>query len=215
MLRLLTLILALSLGACTTSVPEDTKFVIAGDSMMAWNGRDQNVAAHLQRLLGEPVGSVARSLAQVDGGVGFLSIPNQIAGYAPEWIIVNGGANDLSQNCRCSECGRVLDRLVTSDGATGAIPTLVARLRSRGSKIVWVDYYTSPRYVGTTCLSTYQELEARLSRMVSQMSGVTLVELGETFSPNDLSLFDRDRTHPSPKGSALIAQAVANILRQE
>ena len=94
MLRLLTLILALSLGACTTSVPEDTKFVIAGDSMMAWNGRDQNVAAHLQRLLGEPVGSVARSLAQVDGGVGFLSIPNQIAGYAPEWIIVILGVTE-------------------------------------------------------------------------------------------------------------------------
>ena len=215
MTRLLILVLILALPACTTPEDRSVRFIVAGDSMMAWNGRDQNVAAHLQRLLGEPVGSVARSLAQVDGGVGFLSIPNQIAGYAPEWIIVNGGANDLSQNCRCSECGRVLDRLVTSDGATGAIPTLVARLRSRGSKIVWVDYYTSPRYVGTTCLSTYQELEARLSRMVSQMSGVTLVELGETFSPNDLSLFDRDRTHPSPKGSALIAQAVANILRQE
>lgn len=213
MTRLLILVLILALPACTTPEDRSVRFIVAGDSMMAWNGNDQNVAAELQNMLREPVKNVSRSLAQLDGGFGYFNIPNQVEGYASRWIVLNGGANDLSRHCRCSACGPVLNRLVSPDGAMGAIPLLVEELRGQGSRVIWVDYYTAPRYAGTTCELTYKEFGLRVSRMADRLSGVIFIDLDETFRADDLSLFDQDRLHPSPKGSALIAEAVAELLK--
>lgn len=214
-MRILILPLILLLAACTAEVPRNARIIVAGDSVMAWNGSDQNVAAQLQRILDEAVGDVSLSLAQVDGGIGPLNIPEQIDGYAPEWVVLNGGANDLSRNCGCSDCASVLDRLVSPDGTSGAIPDLVAGLRAKGSKVAWVDYYTAPRYAGTTCEAPYDMLETRLLRMAARDTGVTLVDLDRTFRSDDLSLFASDRMHPSAKGSALIAQTVAPVLTDD
>lgn len=214
-MRILILPLLLLLAACTAEVPRNARIIVAGDSVMAWNGSDQNVAAQLQRILDEPVGDVSLSLAQVDGGIGPLNIPEQIDGYAPEWVVLNGGANDLSRNCGCSDCAPVLDRLVSPDGTSGAIPELVSSLRAKGSKVAWVDYYTAPRYAGTTCEAPYDMLETRLLRMAARDAGVTLVDLDRTFRSDDLSLFASDRMHPSAKGSALIAQTVAPVLTDD
>ena len=212
-MRKLFLPLLLLLAACVAEVPRNARIIVAGDSVMAWNGASRNVAAQLQRILGEPVGDVSLSLARVDGGIGPLNIPQQINAHAPEWVVLNGGANDLSQNCGCSDCAPVLDQLVSTDGRSGAIPDLVASLRAKGSKVVWVDYYTAPRYAGTTCEAPYQALEMRLSRMAARDAGVTLVDLDQSFRHDDLLLFANDRIHPSTKGSALIAHSIAQILK--
>ncbi len=94
-------------------------------------------------------------------------------------------------------------------------PRTVTRLRAKGSKVVWVDYYTAPRFAGTTCEAPYQELETRLSRMAARDQGVTLVDLDQSFRSDDLSLFASDRIHPSANGSALIAKSVAPVLQGE
>ena len=129
-----------------------------------------------------------------------------------EWIVVNGGANDLSGQCDCTDCGGVLDRLISDDGRQGAIPTLVGDLRRRGSQVIWADYYTSPRYAGTACEAPYRVLETRLARMAAADNGVTLVDMDDVFRSDDLTLFAPDRVHPSPKGSALIAGLAVPIL---
>ena len=205
----------LFLAACGRDAAEDARIVVAGDSVMAWNSMTGgSVADVLQDRLGEPVGDVSLSFAQVAGGFGALNIPTQLDGVQAEWVVLNGGANDLSRNCDCSDCGPVLDRLISDDGAQGAIPALVADLRGRGARVVWADYYTSPRYAGTSCEAPYQALEVRLSRMAGADAGVTLVDMDDVFSPDDLSLFAADRIHPSQKGSARIARLVAPVLER-
>ena len=204
------------LAACGRTASQDARVVVAGDSVMAWNSMTGgSVADVLQERLGEPVGGVSLSFAQVAGGVGGLNIPTQLDGVQAEWVVLNGGANDLSRNCDCSDCGPVLDRLISDDGTQGAIPALVADLRGRGAQVVWADYYTSPRYAGTACEAPYQALEERLSRMAGADDGVTLVDMDDVFSPDDLSLFAFDRTHPSQKGSARIASLVASVLERD
>ncbi|WP_257898245.1 SGNH/GDSL hydrolase family protein [Roseovarius mucosus] len=208
------IVVALSLlAACGRGIPETARIVVAGDSVMAWNrSAGASVADGLQARLGEPVGDVSLSLAQVAGGWSAWNIPTQLEGLRAEWVVLNGGANDLSTGCTCSSCGPVLDRLISDDGKQGAIPDLVANLRARGSQVIWADYYTAPRYAGTACEAPYQVLEERLGRIAHADAGVTLVDLDDVFLPDDLSLFATDRLHPSQKGSARIAGQIAPLL---
>ncbi|MCR8827474.1 SGNH/GDSL hydrolase family protein [Pseudosulfitobacter koreensis] len=208
------IILLLSLlTACGRGVPDDARIVVAGDSVMAWNrAAGASVADVLQERLGAPVGDVSLSLAQVAGGRGPLNIPAQLDGVRADWVVLNGGSNDLSGGCDCSDCGAVLDRLISQDGTQGAIPALVADLRARGSNVIWADYYTSPRYAGTTCEPPYRVLEERVARMAQADPGVTLVDMDDVFRPDDPSLFAADRLHPSRKGSARIAAQIAPLL---
>ncbi|KEJ95182.1 Lysophospholipase L1 [Pseudosulfitobacter pseudonitzschiae] len=201
------------LSACGRGVPQDARIVVAGDSVMAWNRTaGGSVADGLRAGLGAPVGDVSLPSARIIGGIGPLNIPAQLEGVRSEWVILNGGANDLSANCSCSDCGAVLDRLISENGTQGAIPALVADLRARGSKVIWADYYTAPRYAGTACEQPYQVLEDRLRRMAGSDAGVTLADMDDVFRADDLSLFASDRLHPSPKGSARIAGLIAPLL---
>ncbi len=214
----LRIILSLSLAllaACGRGVPEEARIVVAGDSVMAWNrSAGASVADQLQARLGEPVGDVSLPLARVMGGAGPLNIPTQLKGLRIESVVLNGGANDLSAQCDCANCGPVLNRLISEDGRRGAIPALVADLRRRGSRVIWADYYTSPRYARTPCAAPYRALEKRLGRMAAADAGVTLVDMDDVFDPDDPSLFATDDTHPSKKGSARIAALIAPVLRR-
>ncbi len=208
-----TLLALCLLAACGRTASDGARIVVAGDSVMAWNrGSGASVADVLQAELREPVGDVSLSFARVAGGRGGFNIPNQLDGVQAQWVVLNGGANDLRSNCDCSDCGPVLDQLISQDGMRGAIPALVADLRGRGSQVIWADYYTSPRFAGTSCEAPYRRLEDRLSRMAAADDGVTLVDMDDVFSPDDLSLFAFDRTHPSREGSARIARLVAPVL---
>jgi len=207
------LLLLVFVAACGRGVPDQARVVVAGDSVMAWNrAQGASVANVLEAQLGEPVGDVSLPLAQVTGGRGALNIPAQLSSVQAEWVVLNGGANDLSGNCDCTDCGGVLNRLISEDGSQGAIPALVSDLRRRGSKVIWADYYTSPRYAGTVCEPPYRVLEARLERMAAADAGVTLVDMDDVFRSDDLSLFAGDQVHPSPKGSARIGGLIAPVI---
>lgn len=211
-MRIVILLMLGLLAACGRSAPEAARIVVAGDSVMAWNRvAGASVADVLQARLRQPVGDVSMSFARVAGGSGSLNIPTQLMGLRPDWVVLNGGANDLS-TCGCSGCGGVLMRLISPDGQRGAIPALVADLRARGSRVVWADYYTSPRFAGSGCAASYRELELRLARMAAGDPGVVLVDMDDVFSARDLSLFAPDRLHPSRAGSARIAGLVAGAL---
>nr|WP_116084669.1 SGNH/GDSL hydrolase family protein [Tropicimonas sp. IMCC34011] len=203
----------LLLAACGRGVPDGARIVVAGDSVMAWNrDQDASVADKLSARLGEPVGDLSMPGARMLGGVGPFNIPFQLDGVTAEWIVLDGGANDLRGTCDCSDCGPVLDQLISEDGIKGAIPALVSDLRRRGSRVVWADYYTTPLYAGTACEAPYRVLEARVQRMADADAGVDLADMDDVFRSDDLSLFDDDRTHPSLRGSSLIADLVAPLL---
>ncbi|XDA98714.1 SGNH/GDSL hydrolase family protein [Sulfitobacter sp. LCG007] len=209
-----TVLILVLLAACGRGVPDDARIVVAGDSVMAWNRlAGASVADRLQDRLGERVGDVSMPGARIEDGRGAFSISSQLEDVRVEWVVLNGGANDLNAGCDCAECNGVLDRLISEDGTRGAIPALVSGLRLRGSRVIWADYYTSPLYAGTACEAPYRMLEARLRRMADSRDGVSLVDMDDVFRPDDPSLFASDRTHPSEIGSARIAALVAPLLQ--
>jgi acyl-CoA thioesterase-1 len=205
------------LSACGRGIPNDARIVVAGDSVMAWNRVEGASVAHvLRRELEVPVGDVSMPFARIVDGraAAGLDITAQVRGVeGVDWVLLNGGANDLYSDCGCSGCGPVLDRLIGSDGTGGAIPEMVGGLRASGARVVWAAYYTSPRYAGTACVAPFDELKARLGRMAAADDGVILADMGRVLPSNDLALFARDRVHPSEQGSDRMGRLLADVLR--
>ncbi|QFS83891.1 hypothetical protein FIU97_14170 [Roseivivax sp. THAF40] len=216
-MRLLIALLLLALvSACGRGVPNDAQIVVAGDSVMAWNrSQGGSVADGLSRRLSLPVGDVSLPFASVTGstGGGPLNISRQVRDLSPRWVVMNGGANDLRVGCSGAETNAILDQLVSVDGASGAIPRMVSGLRARGVRVLWADYYTSPNFAGTSCGQIYDLMGARVARMADRDTGIVFVDMGDVVPFSNLSLFARDRIHPSAAGSDRIAGLIAEALR--
>lgn len=211
-MRLMLLAVLALCTACGRGVPDDAPVVVAGDSVMAWNRAEgASVTDALAARLDVAVGDVSLPYAQLLSGRGALSIRNQVDGLTAPWIVLNGGANDIGVSCNGGLA--VVDRLISKDGARGAIPELVAGLRAGGSRVVWADYYTSPRFAGRPC-PAFDQLEQRLARMAAGDARVLFVDMDDVIASNDPSLFARDRTHPSPKASGLIGAQIARAMVQ-
>ena len=191
-----------------------------GDSMLAWNAAaGGSVADVLETTLGEPVIDRSVSGAQVlyalpiSGALG-LNIPQQYRNGAWDWVVLNGGGNDLWLGCGCSKCDRRMQRMISENGRSGAIPELVARIRKSGARVIYVGYLRSPGRGSPIdhCREDGARLEDRLSIMAQRDKGVTFVSLKDLVPDRDLSFHDIDRIHPSTKGSAAIAARVAAVI---
>lgn len=209
-------IAALFLLAACAALPEsgerDARVIVMGDSVMAWNrDGDASVADALEAQLGASVLDASVSgarmrLGGVGGAIGF-SIPNQYR--ARDWhaVVFNGGANDLLFECRCNRCDSVLERLIAED-----YPALLNRF---GDTPVYIVGYYGPagdrpgNY--DICNDELQELERRLTRLVAARPNVRLVRVRDAITGNP-ALYDADRVHPSPAGSARIAERIVAAL---
>ena len=150
----------------------------------------------------------------ISGSLG-LHISRQFVPGEWEWVILNGGGNDLWLGCGCQSCERKLSRMIAGDGMAGEIPALVTRLRQSGAKVVYVGYLRTPGRASPieSCADDGDEFEARLARMASRDSGVFFLPISDLVPHGDLSYHALDRIHPSTKGSAAIGALVAELIR--
>lgn len=191
-----------------------------GDSLMAWHGVTGRSIPHaISRELEEPV--VNRSIGgarilyalPVSGAIG-MKISKQYRPGNWDWIVLNGGGNDLWLGCGCGRCERKMNRMISPDGTTGAIPELVARLRATGAQIVYVGYLRSPG-VGSVidgCRDEGDELEQRISMLAQQTEGMHFLSLVDLVPHGDRSYHGLDMIHPSLKASKEIGRLIAEII---
>jgi acyl-CoA thioesterase I len=140
-----------------------------------------------------------------------LRLPAQYREGDWNWVVLNGGGNDLVFGCGCGKCAHMLDRLISKDGRHGAIPDLVARIRAGGAKVIYAGYLRNP---GTStpvkaCKPAGDELDRRLGLMSGFDSGVTFLSMADIVPYGDLTYHGIDRIHPSPKGSKAIGLRIA------
>lgn len=217
-LRALILMLTVGLASCTDVAPRGGgDILVLGDSVMAWNGsRDASIGDALGAALDRNVINKAVPGAQFDnrsgiaGAVGF-DIQRQVPPGRWNWVVLNGGANDLSADCSCGACGPVVDALIGPDAASGAIPAFVTRLRQEtGAQVLWMGYYEgSGRGAFAGCRDDLVAMEARIARFAARTPGVHFVDAEDVFDPRDPSHFAPDGIHPSAKASALIGAHLA------
>lgn len=223
-MRKIITVTALALIGCTESVPDDTvtRILAVGDSLMATNGLSrQAISDVVEAELNEPV--VDRSVLgarmlyalPISGSAG-LSIPKQYRESEWEWVIMNGGGNDLWLGCGCSACDGKMNKLISQDGRKGAIPGMMNRLRKSGAQVVYVGYLRSPG-VGSPiehCRDEGDELERRVEQLAKLDPGIHFVSLADLVPHGDRTFHSIDMIHPSTKASEAIGQRVAEVIRK-
>lgn len=186
-----------------------------GDSVLAWHkwtGRD------IPSVMGDVLGAQVENDAVAGSRFSNASPLGRAAGFdvraqfrAGDWdvILINGGANDFLNDCRCQACEPVLDGLIAPD-LTGEVPLFLTRLRRSGAQVIWMGYYASARSGQFTgCRPYLVEYDARIARLAAQTPGVTFVDSEDVTDPSDRSLFAFDGIHPSPAGARRIGTYLA------
>ncbi|MDC0739280.1 SGNH/GDSL hydrolase family protein [Cognatishimia sp. SS12] len=212
------------LASCVqeTASRNDPRILAMGDSMMAAHRiSGRAVSDVVARNLREPVhdnsvvGASMSYALPISGAMG-LNISKQYRGGQWDWVVLNGGGNDLWLGCGCNQCDHKMESLISSNGVSGKIPSLIARLRGTGAQVLWVGYLRSPG-VGSpieNCSDEGDELEARLARFAAGRHGVHFVSIADLVPYGDRSFHGIDMIHPSLKASAAIGARVSNYIRQ-
>lgn len=193
----------------------DGDVLAIGDSIIEWNFKDY---ASIPDFVAKSSGLAADNAAIAGSRVldtGEEGIPQQYVSKAWRWVVIDGGANDLGDaGCNCSDCGPTIDQIVSEDLDSGAMPTLLDRIEADGAKVVLLGYYSVPS--GTEfdeCGDEMEVLNTRYEALANARDEVYFYSMGEVVSPDDLSLFDVDRVHPSPAGSEAIGLAVGELIK--
>jgi lysophospholipase L1-like esterase len=199
----------------------DMRVLVIGDSFMTSNASAGYAVPHvIQRELHADVKSRALAGARyiyklpITGSLG-MNISRQFRPGNWDWVVINGGGNDLWLGCGCSRCERRLNRLIAPDGSKGEIPTLVARARQSGAKVLYVGYLRSPG-VGSPiehCRAEGDALEGRIAVMAKRDPHVTFVSLADLVPMGDRSFHAGDMIHPSAKGSVAAGARIADAIR--
>ena len=221
-MKRLALMIALILAGCVETPSPQARILVMGDSLLAVNGMSGGaVADALERETGTEVTDRSVPGARffhplpISGAAG-LSIPKQYVRGSWEWVVLNGGGNDVLWGCGCGPCGGTLERLISADGRRGEIARTVSQLRSSGAKVIFVGYLRSNGFDSPVekCSVTGDEMDRRLTLMAANDPGVMFLSMADLVPMGDQSYYGPDLIHPSPKGSAAIAARIAAAMRQ-
>lgn len=200
---------------------KDARILAIGDSMLAWHGvTGRAVPDVIEKQLGEPVQSRAFGGARIryqlplSGQLGF-SIPKQFKKGDWDWVVMNGGGNDLWLGCGCHACDRRINKMISNTGSNGDIPKLVSRIRNTGAKVLYIGYLRSPGVDAgiDDCRELGDELERRLALMADQNDHIHFLSIADLVPYGDTSFHGVDMIHPSIKGSAAIAKRAVEIIQ--
>lgn len=199
------------------------RILAMGDSMMAWHSSTRrSIPDQLEVALQEPVVNRAVSGARViyglpiSGALG-MRIASQYVPGDWDWVVVNGGGNDLWLGCGCVFCNGRMNRMIAPDGQSGKIVDMVTNLSDRGTRVIYIGYPRSPGLGSLIehCKDDGDELERRLALMADARRGVHFLSLRDLVPHGDRTYHSFDMIHPSLKASKAIGEAVARIIRSE
>ena len=192
-----------------------------GDSIFKWNAEtNSDIPTVLGQALGRPVTNSAVSGAHLslpkDNGSSLdYDIRQQYQSQAWDWVVMNGGANDLAGSCDCQNCDSLLDEMISADGLTGEIPEFARQVTANGSQLMYVGYYAMPadaRFGFDQCNDELDTHNARLAQMAAALPDVWFVSATAVVSPENPAAYDTDRVHPSAAGSEQIGRYIAQAI---
>jgi len=131
-----------------------------------------------------------------------------------DWVVVNGGGNDLWLGCGCQKCENTLDKMISSDGTSGRIPSMLASILRDGARILYVGYLRSPG-IGSPidhCADYGNEFERRIEALATAQERITFLSLADLVPFGDRSYHALDMIHPSRKASFDIGYDAAQII---
>jgi len=217
-------VMMLTIGLTQVGASEPLKVLVMGDSMMAAHRiSNRAVSDVIEKSINVRVTDTSTMGARllyklpISGSMG-LNISKQYRAKNWDWVVLNGGGNDLWMGCGCNRCDRKMNKLISESGRKGEIPRLISKIRNNGAHVIYVGYLRSPG-VGSPiehCRDEGDELERRIDHLSDQWNGVYFVSLADMVPFGDRSFHGIDMIHPSRKASREIGIRVARaILRAE
>jgi len=209
--------LLLMLAGCSFVPPSpdrDADVIVVGDSILAWHrGSGRSIPDAVEKATGLDVSNVSVSGARF---LGAGNIPSQYVTGDWDWVIVDGGGNDLLPACGTPDATAILNALISPDGRSGAIPAFVNSAASGGIQVIVLGYYPVSDRGGPfqPCISVLDELAKRQTRLAAANPAVTFVDSGRVIGASDPASYAPDLVHPSPRGAALVGQLVASAMQR-
>lgn len=200
------MVLMFSFLGCTPG----TGILALGDSVLEWNGRDA-----IPEVAAQSMGLDAQNNAV--GGTRLTGdIPETYESGDWSWVLVDGGANDLNDECGCTGCGYLIDEMVSSDGGSGVMVDLLGKITSDGHQMAILGYYMVPDDAPefTNCSDEVVTLNSRFSALAEQHDDVIYIAAAEVMAPSQRNLYDDDLIHPSEQGSRVVGEYMAQQMRQ-
>ncbi|MGB3615050.1 MAG: SGNH/GDSL hydrolase family protein [Elainellaceae cyanobacterium] len=197
--------------------------LVIGDSILKWNAEEKaSIPEVVGQTLGRPVINNAVSGAHFshpdeDAAAAGYDIRQQYNNQQWDWVVMNGGANDINGICDRNDYSTFVDAMISEDGLSGEIPDFVRRVAETGSSVMYVGYYTIPEDALFGFAQCSDELEIhndRLARMAEALEGVWFVSAGDVVSASDVEAYDEDRVHPSAVGSKRVGEYVADTIEE-
>lgn len=193
-----------------------------GDSLLAWHRISRrSIIDKLEENLGAKVTDRSVVAARfnyvlpISGAMG-LNISKQYRPSNWDWVVLNGGGNDLWFGCGCIACDTTIDKLIAPNADAGKIPRLVARIRGNGAQVIFVGYLHSPSVFSIIdhCKDENIEFERRLSLLAERDSGFRFLRLSNIVPDGDRSFHWIDMVHPSTKATSVIGERLAGIIKE-
>lgn len=207
----------------------DTLFL--GDSVLAWHDWTCEAVPHEASFAtGRYLTHAAVSGAPITrDGPGEGDITQAWEKRASEqwsWVVLDGGANDVNQECDCQEgdasgCDAVVDTVISADGGDGDLVDLVADIEAQApdAAVLLLGYYPLHPEASDgwqTCAAHYQDLNVRYEALAETYERVRYLDLGTVMDPSSRpELYGVDFVHPSKEGSAAMGRAVAAVIGDE
>ena len=123
----------------------ETPILAIGDLYFDYNTEDEeSIPAFTGRALGVSVQNNAIGGTRVSSGDPYSDIPSQYEEGDWSWVLVNGGGNDLNEECGCGDCEENINGIISEDGQSGDMVSLIEKIVEDGSRVAWVGYYNIP-----------------------------------------------------------------------
>ena len=202
-------------GCAGEGVPADATVLAVGDSILAWNREEgASIPEVAGRELDRVVHNVAVSGSWITGDEDD-AIPAQYVEGSWDWVIADGGANDLNGECECGDCDAVMDTIIAEDARAGEYPVLADRVRAGGARLLVMSYPRLPpgaRFGFDRCEAELETLSARQAALAAARDDVFFVDVRPIVDGTDLALFVADQVHPSIAGGEVMGKAVADAI---
>lgn len=192
-------------GTCdpVEDLPDNNALLAIGDSMFDWIDDCGDAPDLVGLILGEQVRNES-----VGGATMLGDIPGQYISGSWEWVIIDGGGNDMDCE-RTSDCREIIAEIVDTTHE------LLGEVLSDGAKVALVGYpnFRDDSEIAELWSNVGEEMMSSMEGVADAYDDVYFVDLRPVMDGADQpGLFDDDGLHPSASGAAVMATAIAGVI---
>ena len=203
---------------CEGPTQSNATILALGDSIMAWNAEDgMSIPDYTGQQLGLEVQNNAISGAYISTDEGDV-IADQYEEGDWSWVMLDGGGNDVNDECECGSCLNNIETMISEDATAGVWVEFVEGILDSGAQVALMSYYGMPddaEFGFHRCNEEVEILRQRYQSFADRHEGMILVDAALVVSPDTTpQAYDDDRVHPSPEGSRLVGEYFATRMSE-